>query len=356
MPSPSVDIIVPVWNNPFETRACLAAILEHSPEARLIIIDNGSSRETELMLEEFSEPLGEQALFITSERNIGLVPAINMGLASSDRDFAVIVRPQVMVGRGWLKALLDAAGMPQVGLVSPVFRGSGAPAVSRPGPGCALMETFSLSFTALLIRGEMHKQLGVFDEGLDGAEWCLRDYIRRAEASGYRTCVTAPPELTCGPDTIFGSPERRQEQARLSRDIYLSRWGVARHYCLYFGPEADAGDLSGTVEAIVAAARQGHSFTLLLHRRQSRDFRRRGWNGLHTAIAICRLPLFGVQRSLARQFAALQAADPDLIPVRGSEEAVFPGVAATIYLDEVLAAPRELHLPPAPWDNVMEDV
>jgi len=356
MPSPSVDIIVPVWNNPFETRACLAAILEHSPEARLIIIDNGSSRETELMLEEFSEPLGEQALFITSERNIGLVPAINLGLASSDRDFAVIVRPQVMVGHGWLKALLDAAGMPQVGLVSPVFRGSGAPALARPGPGSALMETFSLSFTTLLIRGEMHKQLGVFDEGLDGAEWCLRDYIRRAETSGYRTCVTAPPELTCGPETIFGSPERRQEQARLSRDIYLSRWGVARHYCLYFGPEADAADLSGTVEAIVAAARQGHRFTLLLHRRQSRDFRRRGWNGLHTAIDICRLPLFGVQRSLARQFAALQAADPDLIPVRGSEDAVFPGVAAPIYLDEVLAAPRELHLPPAPWDNVMEDV
>ncbi len=94
-PLPTVDIIVPVWNNPFETRACLAAILEYSPEARLIIINNGSSRETELMLEEFSEPLGEHALFITCERNIGLVPAINRGLASSDADFAVIVRPQV---------------------------------------------------------------------------------------------------------------------------------------------------------------------------------------------------------------------------------------------------------------------
>jgi hypothetical protein len=338
MPSPSVDIIVPVWNNPFETRACLAAILEHSPEARLIIIDNGSSRETELMLEEFSEPLGEQALFITSERNIGLVPAINRGLASSDRDFAVIVRPQVMVVHGWLKALLDAAGMPQVGFVSPVFQGSGAPALARPGSGSALMETFSLSFTTLLIRGEMQKQLGVFDEGLDGAEWCLRDYIRRAETNGYRTCVTVQPELTCGHETVFGSQERRQEQARLSRDIYLSRWGVARHYCLYFGPEAVAADLSGTVEALVAAARQGHRFTLLLHRRQFKDFRRRGWNGLHTAVTICRLPLFGVQRSFARQFAALQAADPDLIPVQGSKDVIFPGVAAPMYLDEVMTA------------------
>ena len=356
MPSPSVDIIIPVWNNPFETRACLAAILEHSPEARLIIIDNGSSRETELMLEEFSESLGEQARFITSERNIGLVPAINRGLDSSDADFAVIVRPQVMVDRDWLKPLLDAAGLPQVGIVTPVFRGSGSPAVARPVTGCALMETFSLSFATLLIRGELQKQLGGFDEGLDGAEWCLRDYIRRAESSGYRTCVSAQPELTCGQETIFGSPERRQGQAQLSRDIYLSRWGAARHYCLYFGPEADAAGLSGTVEALVAAARQGHRFTLLLHRRQFKEVRRRGWYGLHTAIAICSLPLFGAQRSLARQFAALQAADPDLIPVRGSEEVIFPGAAAAMYLAEVVDVTKTTSQPPAQLNNAMEDV
>jgi hypothetical protein len=354
MPSPTVDIIVPVWNNPFETRACLAAILAHSPEARLIIIDNGSSRETELMLEEYSEPLGERALFITSERNIGLVPAINLGLASSDADFAVIVRPQVMVGSGWLKALLDTAGMPQVGIVSPVFRGSGAPPVARPGPGSALMETFSLSFAAILVRGEMQKQLGGFDEGLDGAEWCLWDYIRRAETSGYHTCVAAQPELACGRETIFGSQERRQEQARLSRDIYLLRWGVARHYCLYFGPDTATADLAGTVEALVAAARRGHRFTLLLHRRQFKEFRRRGWNGLHTSIDICRLPLFGLKRSLARQFAVLLAADPDLIAVRGAEDVEFPGAAAPMSLSELVVGHENGISQHAQWGNAME--
>jgi len=356
MPSPSVDIIIPVWNNPFETRACLAAILEHSPEARLIIIDNGSSRETELMLEEYSEPLGEKALFITFERNFGLIPAINRGLASSDADFAVLVRPQVIVGSGWLDALLDVAGMPQVGIVSPVFRGSGAPAVPRPVSGCVLMETFSLSFASLLIRGEMQKQLGGFDEGLDGAEWCLRDYIRRAEAGGFHTCVTMDPEMVCGQETIFGSQDRRREQARLSRDRYLARWGVNRHYCLYFGPETDAGDLSGTIEALISAARQGHRFTLLLHRRQFKEFQRRGWNGLHTAITICKLPLFGAQRSLTRQFTALQAADPDLLPVRGAEDVEFPGVAAPVCLNEVLADRKDVIFPPAQWSNSMEVV
>jgi len=340
MPLPSVDIIVPVWNNPFETRACLVAILTHSPEARLIIVDSGSSRETELMLEEFSESLAENALFITSERNIGLVPAINMGLASSDRDFAIVVRPHVMVGSGWLKTLLDTALMPQVGIVSPVFRGSGAPALSTPRPvsGCTLMETFSLSFATLLLRGEMHRQLGRFDESLDGGEWCLRDYIRRVETKGYRTCVTAHPELICGRETVFGSLERRQEQSRTSREQYLSRWGVARHYCIYFGQGTQAGDLYETVESIVAAARLGHRFTLLLHRRQFKEFRKRGWHGLHTSITICPLPLFGAARSLARQLAALQSADPDLIAVQGTEGVHFPGTEGAIPFKEIAAS------------------
>ena len=354
MPSPSVDIIVPVWNNPSETRACLAAILEYSPEARLIIIDNGSNRETELMLDDFSERLGDQALFMTAERHLGLVPAINRGLASSDADFAVIVRPHVIVGSGWLKGMLDAARIPGVGLVTPTFRGSGAPANSRPGPGCSLTETFSLSFASLLINGELHRQLGVFDEGLDGGEWCLRDYMRRAETVGYHTCVSAYPELLCGRETVFGSEKRRQEQARLSRDRYLERWGVTRHYCLYFGPKADAADMPGMFEALVAGARQGHRFSLLLHRRQFKEFRKRGWDSLHTGITICPLPLFGTARSLALQFAALQAADPDMIPVRGTDNAELPGVTAPISLNEVVAARKKDISPPAHWGNALE--
>ncbi len=104
MISPTIDILVPVWNKPFETRACLAAILAHSPGARLIVVDNGSSRETELMLEEFSDSLGDQGLFIKSEKNMGLVAAINRGLARSDSDYTVIVRPYVSVQQGWLEA------------------------------------------------------------------------------------------------------------------------------------------------------------------------------------------------------------------------------------------------------------
>jgi len=356
MHTPTVDILVPVWNNPFETRACLAAILEYSPEARLMVFDYGSGRETQLMLDDFAESLDDRGLFMTSDRNIGLISAINRGLASSDADYTVIVRPNVTVSKGWLSRLLEATASPGTGIVSPVFRGKGAPPVARPVTACPLMETFSVSLTTLMISGEARQRLGGFDEDMDGADWCLRDYLRRAEAAGFRVCVSAAPEMECTPETLFGSPERRGELDRISRERCRQRWGITHHYCVYFGPGTDTGGMSGNLEAITAGARKGDRFTLLLHRRQYREFRKRGWNVLHTAVDVRPLPLFGTMRSLARQVAELRGADPDLILVAGNEAAEFPGAASALKLKDVTAVQRGDESSVAAWNNPLEVV
>lgn len=336
MQTPSVDIIVPVWNSPFETRACLASVLEHSPEARLVVIDNGSSRETELMLEEFSEPLGEKGLFIKSERNLGMVPAINIGLAGSDGDHAVILRPHVRVTRGWLNGLLDA--MPRAGIVSPLFSGSGAPDLPLPAAGSPLMETFDASFCALALKKEARRELGGFDEGLDGGAWCLRDYVRRAWSKGFHTCLTSRSLVVCGEETVFGSDERRRQQSRLGSESYRERWGIGRHYAVYFGRDIAAASLGDSMETIVEGARQGHRFTLLLHYRQAADFRSLGWSFLHTAIELLRLSALMPQRDLLRRVKALRAATPDIVPVRGAQGSDFPGAEAALPFDELAAA------------------
>lgn len=341
MNSPTVDIIVPVWNNRFETRACLAAILEHSPEARLIIVDNGSSRETELMLEEFSESLGESGLFIKSERNIGLVPAINVGLARSDSDYAVIVRPHVMVGAGWLKALLEDAETANAGIISPVFTGKNIPVLPKPVPGCTLMETCTVCFSVLMLRCEMRILTGNFDEGLDGGEWCLKEYVRRVADKGYRTFISNRTVVTCGEEASYGSPERRQELISSSRMSYLGRWGTARQYIVYFGKETEAGSLNDTIEIILDGARQGHCFTLLLHHRQHSDFRRLGWNGLHIGIRLCGLSLFFPQRDILKKLAALRQDFPDMLAVRGKDGIDFPGTNSAISISELVAAISE---------------
>lgn len=338
MYKPTVDIVVPVWNSPFETRACLAAIIACSPEARLIVVDNGSSRETELMLEEFSEPIGERGLFIKTERNVGLVPAINMGLARSDSDFAVIVRPQVMVHDGWLKTLLDTAETTGAGILSPLFTGGGAPALPPLAPGCTVMETCSVSFTALLLRREMLIMIGAFDARLDGGEWCLKEYVRRASAGGYTTSMTSRCILKCDAESLFGSAERRFEMQQNSCLAYLAVWGESRHYVVYFGKECDTADLSSAVDVILNAARQGHRFTLLLHRRQHSDFRRKGWNALHTGIELYCLSMLFTERDLTRKINSLLGSSPDLLAVRGTPPLQFPLIDTAISMEELILA------------------
>lgn len=337
MTSPTIDILVPVWNNPFETRACLAAIMMHSPGARLIVVDNGSSRETELMLEEFSESLGDQGLFIKSEKNIGLVAAINFGLARSDNDYIVIVRPHVSVQAGWLEALVSAAETTGAGIVSPLFRGAEAPRLPQMARGCMTMESCTVTFDTLLLRTEMRKVVGTFNEHLDGNEWCLKEYVRRVAGQGYRTRIIGNLCLSCcAAGQQFGSVQRRNEMVQQSRSAYISRWGTDHHYCVYFGPSTDAGSLGETVTAILDGARQGHRFTLLLHRRQYSVFRKMGWNGLHTGIDLQRISVPFQSRDLRRKIAALRSASPGLVAVRGSSGITFPDVDAAISQEELL--------------------
>jgi glycosyltransferase involved in cell wall biosynthesis len=335
MTSPTIDILVPVWNNPFETRACLAAILAHSPGARLIVVDNASSRETELMLEEFSETLGDKGLFIKSERNIGQVAAINVGLSRSDSDYTVMVCPHVTVKPGWLDALVQVADAAGAGMVSPLFNGKEAPYMPPLVPGCSVMESCSISFATLLLRTEMRMVAGVFDDTLDGDEWCLNEYVRRVASHGYRTCLTGNLRLSCSAAPRFGSALRRSEMLQNSRLFYISRWGELNHYVVYFGPDTAAGTLGNTVAAILEGARHGHRFTLLLHRRQCADFRKMGWNGLHTGVELQRISLLFPLRDLHRKISALRNTVPELVAVRGCSGISFPGDEAAVSFEDL---------------------
>ncbi len=340
MISPTIDILVPVWNRPFETRACLAAILAHSPGARLIVVDNGSSRETELMLEEFSDSLGDQGLFIKSEKNIGLVAAINLGLARSDSEYAVIVRPYVSVQPGWLEALVSVAETAGAGIVSPLFSGTEVPSLPNLDPGCTAMESCTVSFSTLLVQNKMRMIVGDFNDHLDGNEWCLKEYVRRVADHGYRTCIAGKLRLSCSAGQLFGSVQRRSEMEQISRSAYISQWGAPCDYCVYFGPEFDAASLSDTVAAILDGARQGHRITLFLHRRQYSVFRKMGWNGLHTGIDLRRISILFPLRDLQRKITTLLNGSPDLLAVRGCDGAELPGIDAFISLEELLSSIR----------------
>ncbi|HIJ82249.1 MAG TPA: hypothetical protein HPP76_11140 [Desulfuromonadales bacterium] len=239
------------------------------------------------------------------------------------------------VHSGWLETLVGVAETTGAGIVSPLFSGVMAPKLPTLAPGCTVMESCTVSFATLLVRSEMRMVAGLFDETLDGDEWCLREYVRRVAAVGYRTAITGRCSLACSAGQQFGSLQRRSEMIQNSRAAYIARWGIDRHYCVYFGPEAEAGALADTVAIILNGARQGHRFTLLLHRRQHSAFRKMGWNGLHTGIKLLPLSLLFPLRNLQRKISALRSASPDLLAVKGCSGTLFPGIDSAISCDEL---------------------
>jgi hypothetical protein len=138
-----------------------------------------------------------------------------------------------------------------------------------------------------------------------------------------------------------------------SQTAYRARWGIDRHYSVYFGPDAEVGSLADTIDIILNGARQGHRFTLLLHRRHYSAFRKMGWNGLHTNIELLPLSLLFPLRNLQQKILALRSASPDMLSVRGCSETTFPGSDAALSRDELFSSFMTTHLQPQVLSGAM---
>src|SRR6266567_3933158 len=267
MGKPAIDIIVPVWNRPIETRACLVNLVEHSPAARLFLVNNGSDRETEGLLEEFAESLDERALLICSRVNLGFVKAINRGLARVEAEFAAVVRQSSLVSEGWLEPLhMLARTRPEAGVIVPLLvrthrkresRGSQAP--------FSTTEISHGDFAAMMIRKDLYDRIGGFDEEMDGAAWCLKDYSRRALRGGFLTFAAEGTPVVVSDEAPFGSAGRREESLQRSVAAYRERWGAERAFIVHFPKKADPGIVRQRLDLMLRGARQGHSFTVLVY-------------------------------------------------------------------------------------------
>jgi hypothetical protein len=330
MITPSFDIIVPVWNNPAETRECLVSILGCTTTERLIIINNGCDRATELMMEEFCDHLGERAIYMTMERNIGFVPAVNRGLARSDADWALIVRPTSTLAGLCLQMIVEVAAKEQAGMITPH-----CPADSPLPPplvkkNCTCIETAEVSFTQLAISRVIRDKIGLFDEELDGGPWCLRDYRHRANAAGYLTYLLPTIGIKGQAATVFGSCERRRKIDDHALATFSQRWGSQSHFAVYLPRETEEAYLSAMLETLLVAARCGHRFELILHNRQYKLAMQHGAVCLHSGIIVHKLSTITPLRSLAGTMVKLMVNDSKLEPVCGLDGIPFPGYATAL--------------------------
>lgn len=326
-----LDIIIPVWNRPVEVRAALASFVSASPLARLVMVNIGSERETESILDEFAEALDDRALLVAADRNIGSVAALNLGLSKSAAPLALLASPLTRVEPGWFTAVASLfEGHPDAG--SAAIRKNGGASFSAP------VEADHGSFESMLLRRSLYDAVGGFDEGMDGGEWALRDFARRSLIFGYKTFSLASRQVAILPQRELGSADRREERKRLARESYSERWGEPATF-LVNCPESLFGLQAEAFKAVLLdSARQGNRLIVVAGRKIAQTLLVHEFPAIHENISFQPLPRFFPRKYLDR--AVEQAASSGPLTCIVSDVEITGNTLQTISFSDFLSRTR----------------
>jgi GT2 family glycosyltransferase len=219
------DIIIPVLNRAGLTRNCLRSIegLTHTPH-RIILIDNGSDRETREFLENYkiSSP---DAVLVRNETNAGWVKAVNQGMRLSSSPYVCVMNNDTAVKTDdWLARLMEIAkSEPDIGLVNPRFDLKRRAFSERP-----FVEVDFCRGYCVLIKRKVIETIGMLDEAYGLGYYDDDDYSVRAIRAGFR-CVRARDVsvLHVGDSTftdLFRDGKRRALHEANKR-LFYSKWG-----------------------------------------------------------------------------------------------------------------------------------
>jgi len=209
----TIFLIVLNWNNYPDTLACLASLQEMmSPPHRVLIVDNGSSDDSEKIIRSHYPDLD----FLQTGRNLGYAGGNNVGIRyalAQGADYVCILNNDVTVEPDFLGHLLSAIQhQPAVGIVTPLIAekmdagrvwalGSAVDRrtaiVSRQHAGEPVSSwrqrgSFDVdiaSGAAMVAKRDVFERVGLLDESYflyyEEVDWCLT-----ARKAGYRIlCV-----------------------------------------------------------------------------------------------------------------------------------------------------------------------
>ena len=109
--SPTVSIVIPVFNKVAFTRQCLDRIKRHASDQvhhQVIVVDNGSSDGTQDFLTEASQH-DPHVVYLRHEENLGFSRGNNIGVGVATGRYVLFLNNDTIVQPGWLQAMVRVA-------------------------------------------------------------------------------------------------------------------------------------------------------------------------------------------------------------------------------------------------------
>jgi len=222
------SIIILTYNRLDCTKKCIEAITDNAPYGdgyEIVVVDNGSTDGTREWLEAQVAEGGILKLHLCQE-NIGVPAGWNIGieLATSDTDYYVILNNDVYVTPGWLEKLMAVITLnPLIGMVGPMTNEISGPQLRGSFPQGWNFYFWRLVGFCLLIKGEVLRKVGEFDERFGRGNFEDDDYSVRVIQAGYKNVI-------CGGCFVYhdGSaswePGALEEQLIKNKKIFDEKW------------------------------------------------------------------------------------------------------------------------------------
>lgn len=233
------DIIIPVWNELESTKKCVEKLKTCTRYPyRLIVIDNGSEKDTREYLEGLKKDFPGY-LLIRNNSNLGFVKAVNQGMVSSDSSYLCLLNNDVCVTENWLTLIIETveAGMENIGLANPTSNDYGFSGAD--GKKGELQELDYCKGFCILIKKEVITKIGLFDEAFGMGYFEEKDFCRRAIIAGF-LCIRAKSSFVRHKDRLsFDKLNNRDEIFKRSEGIYNKKWGKAQSAAFVAQRESD---------------------------------------------------------------------------------------------------------------------
>lgn len=249
----SVDVVVCVHNALGDVHRCFSSIIERSTRPlRLIVVDDGSGKETARYLDAFAARNPTVDLQRKASPPHGYTIAANIGLRASTADYVVLLNSDTVVTRGWLEHLTTAGdASASSGVIGPLSNAASAQSVPeyQTGGNWAINQlprwltedalalvvanlsgrtTIPVPFLngfCFCIRRRAIEAVGLFDEEQFAAGYSEEnDYSRRVAEAGLHLIVAPRAYVYHSKSRSYGHEARRELATRHYRK-FLKRYG-----------------------------------------------------------------------------------------------------------------------------------
>ncbi|HSV94393.1 MAG TPA: glycosyltransferase family 2 protein [Spirochaetia bacterium] len=188
---PSIDIVIPSYNGKYLLEKHLPEVIKFSDDAGIIVVDDGSCDGTpEYLKEKFP-----QVICLHHKKNVGFSKSMNIGIRHSKADFIVFLNNDVYPKKGYLEKAIQYFSDKNIFGVSFNEEKSSWPVASwfdgkfqftngedKSIPHCSGW----LSGGSAMVRGDLLKKIGSFNEIYSPGYWEDIDLGWRAWKNGYK--------------------------------------------------------------------------------------------------------------------------------------------------------------------------